>query len=183
VLPLLEREIAAALAASRYRRVLKLRILRALALHRKGDRHGAHADIMDALRTTCNEGAFHIVVDEGPLAGALIRSLIAAQSEGRASQRDPLFAEYLQRLRQAFGAAAEPDTAAAPSSGLQEQLTRQEMRVLALLAEGYSNIAIGEKLFVSESTVRTHLRGINAKLGAGNRTQAVAVARRLQLIR
>jgi LuxR family maltose regulon positive regulatory protein len=182
-LPLLDGEIDAALAASRHRRVLKLRVLRALALHRQGDQHGAHAAIMEVLKTTCNEGAIHIVADEGPLAGALIRSLIAAQSEGRASQRDPLFTEYLQRLRQAFGASAEPDSAPAPASGLPEPLTRQEMRVLALLAEGYSNIAIGEKLFVSESTVRTHLRGINAKLGAGNRTQAVAVARRLQLIR
>ena len=37
-------------------------------------------------------------------------------------------------------------------------------------------------LFVSDSTVRTHLRNINAKLGASNRTQAVAIARRLGLI-
>jgi LuxR family maltose regulon positive regulatory protein len=182
-LPLLAHEIDAALAAARHRRVLKLRVLRATALHRAGDQRAAHAAITEVLRTTCIEGAIHLVVDEGPQVGALLRSLNNAHAEGRTDQRDPLFTEYLERLRQACGAGAEPDSVPAASAGLPEPLTRQEMRVLALLAEGYSNIAIGEKLFVSESTVRTHLRGINAKLGAANRTQAVALARRLELIR
>jgi LuxR family transcriptional regulator, maltose regulon positive regulatory protein len=181
-LPLLETEIDAAQRASRHRRVLKLRVLRALALHRKGDQRAAHAAIGDVLRETYNEGAIHIVVDEGQDAGALVRGYLAKQSEGGGGQRDPLFAEYLQRLLQAFGSAAEPDGAASASASLSEPLTHKELRVLALLAEGYSNMAIGEKLFVSANTVRTHLRGINAKLGAGNRTQAVALARRLRLI-
>ena len=55
--------------------------------------------------------------------------------------------------------------------------------MLQLLAEGYSNTAMAEKLFVSDSTVRTHLRNINTKLGARSRTQAVAIGRRLGLIR
>jgi LuxR family maltose regulon positive regulatory protein len=37
-------------------------------------------------------------------------------------------------------------------------------------------------MVVADTTVRTHLRHINAKLGAGSRTQAVALARRLRLI-
>ena len=56
------------------------------------------------------------------------------------------------------------------------------MRILGLLAEGYSNIALADKLFVSKSTVRTHLRNINVKLDAQSRTQAVAIARRRGLI-
>ena len=66
---------------------------------------------------------------------------------------------------------------AAPA--LTEPLTRKEVRVLQLLAEGYSNGAMAQKLFVSDSTVRTHLRNINLKLNARSRTQAVAIARRL----
>ncbi|MEH6560159.1 MAG: LuxR C-terminal-related transcriptional regulator, partial [Marinobacter sp.] len=61
-------------------------------------------------------------------------------------------------------------------------LTRKETRVLQLLSEGYSNSAMSEKLFVSDSTVRTHLRNINSKLNASSRTQAVAIARRYGLI-
>ena len=99
---------------------------------------------------------------------------------------DPLFSVYLQKLLQAFGPAAVAE-AELPASGgvaeLVEPLTAKEIRILVLLAEGYSNSALAEKLFVSDSTVRTHLRNINGKLGAQNRTQAVAVARRLGLIR
>lgn len=59
------------------------------------------------------------------------------------------------------------------------KLTFKERQVLELLARGYSNAEIANQLFVSESTVRTHLRSLNAKLRARRRTQAVAIARRL----
>ena len=72
--------------------------------------------------------------------------------------------------------------AAAANTPLDEPLTRKEIRVLQLLAEGYSNSAMAEKLFVSDSTVRTHLRNINMKLNARSRTQAVAIARRLGVL-
>jgi LuxR family maltose regulon positive regulatory protein len=54
--------------------------------------------------------------------------------------------------------------------------------VLQLLAEGYSNAAMADKLFVSDSTVRTHLRNINSKLAVSSRAQAVVAARRLGLL-
>lgn len=51
-----------------------------------------------------------------------------------------------------------------------------------MLPAGHRNRAIAEKLFVSELTVKAHLRKINAKLGAQNRTQAVAIGRAMGLI-
>jgi LuxR family maltose regulon positive regulatory protein len=62
-------------------------------------------------------------------------------------------------------------------------LTPKELQTLELLAEGLSNSMIGERLLISRNTVRTHLRNLNVKLDAANRTQAIAVARRLNLIR
>ena len=62
------------------------------------------------------------------------------------------------------------------------ELTPKEIRVLELLAAGCSNGAIMERLFVSDSTVRTHLRNIFSKLKATNRTHAVALARRMRLV-
>ena len=53
---------------------------------------------------------------------------------------------------------------------------------LELLASGYSNAAMAEKLFVSDSTVRTHLRNINLKLGARSRTQAVLKGKSMGLL-
>ena len=50
-------------------------------------------------------------------------------------------------------------------------------------ADGYSNAAIAEKLEASDSTVRTHLRSINTKFAARSRAEAVAIGRRLGVIR
>jgi DNA-binding NarL/FixJ family response regulator len=63
-----------------------------------------------------------------------------------------------------------PSTQASPVSALTE---REEM-VLALLAVGASNQQIAERLHLSESTVKFHLRNVFAKLGVSNRTEAAA---------
>ena len=53
---------------------------------------------------------------------------------------------------------------------------KRELEVLNLVAEGYTNIQIGETLSISERTVRFHMEKILAKLVVSNRTEAVAVA-------
>ena len=68
------------------------------------------------------------------------------------------------------------------SSRKGELLTRKEIQVVRLAAEGLSNDEIAERLFVAETTVRTHLRNINVKLDARNRMEAIALVRRAGLI-
>jgi two-component system, NarL family, response regulator LiaR len=70
----------------------------------------------------------------------------------------------------------------APAPGLGSDLTEREREVLALLADGLTNLEIGRRLTVSVSTVKYHLRGIYSKLGAANRAEAVALALQNQLI-
>jgi len=53
---------------------------------------------------------------------------------------------------------------------------------LRMLDLGCSNKGISERLFISENTVKVHLRNVNAKLAVGSRTQAVSAARRLGII-
>ncbi len=55
-------------------------------------------------------------------------------------------------------------------------LTRRECEVLQLLADGKSNRAIGESLFISEKTVKNHVSNILQKMNVNDRTQAVVVA-------
>ncbi len=61
-------------------------------------------------------------------------------------------------------------------------LTPREREVLALLAEGLSNPAIAEALFISERTVTTHLSRLYAKLDVSTRSEAIARAIRLGLV-
>ncbi|MEW2390960.1 response regulator transcription factor [Streptomyces venezuelae] len=62
-------------------------------------------------------------------------------------------------------------------------LTRRETEVLALVADGLSNQAIGARLHLTEGTVKSHLARIYAKLDVDSRTSAVATATQLGLIR
>src|ERR1041384_5064770 len=61
-------------------------------------------------------------------------------------------------------------------------LTRQELELLRLLAEGCTNEAIGKRLFLSPETVRAHVRRLMTKLDVHTRTAAVATALRERLI-
>lgn len=64
----------------------------------------------------------------------------------------------------------------------EEALTPREVEVLKHLAEGNRNKDIGERLFISEETVKVHIKHIMEKLGASDRTQAVALAVRRGII-
>ncbi len=63
-----------------------------------------------------------------------------------------------------------------------EALTSREIEVLSQIAEGNRNRDIGEKLFITEETVKVHIKNIMGKLGASDRTQAVAIAIRRGII-
>jgi DNA-binding NarL/FixJ family response regulator len=63
-----------------------------------------------------------------------------------------------------------------------EALTEREVEVLRHIAEGNRNRDIAEKLFISEETVKVHVKHIMEKLGASDRTQAVAIAVRRGII-
>ena len=62
------------------------------------------------------------------------------------------------------------------------RLTRRELEILELIANGMSNREIAEKLFVSENTVKTHSSRLFDKLSAKRRTQAVQIGKELGLI-
>jgi DNA-binding NarL/FixJ family response regulator len=63
-----------------------------------------------------------------------------------------------------------------------ESLTAREIDVLRLIAAGNRNRDIAERLFISEETVKVHVKHIMEKLGATDRTQAVAIAVRRGII-
>jgi LuxR family maltose regulon positive regulatory protein len=109
-LAVLDAEMHAAVASNRNRRVLKLRVLRAMALQRAGDVAAAIDEISAVLQTASQEGFMRLILDEGPAVGVLVqRYANAAAQEAAASpsssstRGDPILADYLQRLLQAMG--------------------------------------------------------------------------------
>lgn len=68
------------------------------------------------------------------------------------------------------------------ASGESTNLTEREHDVLLLLADGLGAAAIGEKLYLSESTAKSHIARIYQKLGAANRAQALVTAMRIGLL-
>ncbi|GHF28322.1 response regulator [Streptomyces morookaense] len=95
-------------------------------------------------------------------------------------------------LTAAIRAAAEGDTVLPPliaaklvnhvRAPVQETLTARELDVLRLVARGLTNAAIGRQLNIGETTVKTHLVRIFAKLDVGDRTAAVTVALQRRLL-
>ena len=61
-------------------------------------------------------------------------------------------------------------------------ISKREFEILQLIAEGHSNKEIGEKLFVSTNTIKTHSSRLFVKLDASRRTQAVQKAKLLGLL-
>ncbi|MEO7938302.1 MAG: LuxR C-terminal-related transcriptional regulator [Burkholderiaceae bacterium] len=178
----LTRELEMARLGGRNRRAVKIQLLRAIAQRSAGQVDQAMDNVAQILQVCAQEGLVRTVLDEGPAAAALVRHFAQRRRASRAVDPDPIQADHLDRLLQAFG--PEPlSEADAGGAGGTDGLTAKEVRVLELLAQGYSNNALAEKLFVTDSTVRTHLRSLNFKLGANSRTHAVALARLRGLIR
>jgi two-component system NarL family response regulator len=65
----------------------------------------------------------------------------------------------------------------------EESLTEREVQILKLLAEGKSNRAIGQVLFISESTVKSHLKSLFVKLDVTSRAEAIALAAKRGLVK
>lgn len=61
-------------------------------------------------------------------------------------------------------------------------ISKREFEVLELIAAGLSNQDIAERLFVSTSTVKTHVSNVLAKLDAGRRTEAIARAKEMRIL-
>jgi len=90
----------------------------------------------------------------------------------------------LKRRKASEPSPAPPTEPFAPDAARLAQLglTSRELEILGLIASGLSNREIGEKLFVSENTVKTHASRLFDKLGARRRTQAVQMGKAARLI-
>ena len=110
-----------------------------------------------------------------------------------AAERKEILSRYMDHSRRFEAAAvrrngngAEADViplmAAPPLRELEQEPTMREIEVLQLVSDGLVNREIGQRLFLSEETVKSHVRHLLAKLQARSRAHAVAVGFRRGLI-
>ena len=156
-------------------RLMKLRILEAVARRELGEQAGAVEAIQAAVEVGHPTGAIRIYLDEGTECRVLLQEL---ERSGR-SHADAQ--DFLAKLRAAFEDSEAGENAEEPAPIHSMPLSTREMQIIQRLAEGHSNLAVGQQLFLSPNTVKWHLSQIYAKLGVKNRTQAVHVARQYNL--
>jgi LuxR family maltose regulon positive regulatory protein len=179
-------------AAERY--TIKALIFRATALDIQGDRKGARQAMLRALTLAEPEGYVRSFLSEGPPVAELLWDVdrwLGGVTSGEVPSR-----AYVRRLLDAFGAASlsseqvatDPAPSPAPAAprpgaaSLIQPLSDRERDILRLLPTDLTTPEIGAHLFISKSTVRTHIRHIYDKLGVHSRDAAVDRARALGLL-
>jgi LuxR family transcriptional regulator, maltose regulon positive regulatory protein len=178
-LQLLEGLREAAEASDRTGNLLEILVLPALALWATNEKERAVTTLTRALVLAEPEGYVRTFADEGAAMGDLLSEVLDAQQRGRLDATSSVPMRYLAKL---LAALAREDAAPAADERLPEPLSERELEVLALVAAGMSNKEIAGRLFVSVTTVKTHINNLYRKLDARSRIQAVARARELGLI-
>lgn len=153
----------------------ELRLLRIELGLSAGEREAVMADMRKALSFIVREGAVRAAL-HAP--GHVRRALDGFARESR-EWTDWKFLDQLDTAGARPGISMPTGEASAAAL---EPLSVRELDVLKLVSKGLSNQSIADRLYISLPTVKTHLRNINAKLFAANRTEAVAVARQHSLI-
>ena len=139
---------------------------------------------MEELTLACPQGQVRVFADEGPPMGALLGLAAAHRAKQAPARRVPLgcLARLVQACDSRLNVPGSGRSAAPAVPGLIEPPTGRELQVLAMLAAGSPIHAIAGELFISTDTVKKHVSHVLGKLGAANRTEAVARARDLGLL-
>jgi LuxR family maltose regulon positive regulatory protein len=157
---------------------LKAMLLEVIFLHATGAVEQALQLLRACVRSAQPQGSIRLFVDEGAPMHALLGQL----------RKEADIANHVSQLLAAFGSpVAQPRQALAPSAAAPAHLplgvfSPRELEILQLIEQGHSNQKIGERLFLSLSTVKWHNQNIFAKLDVQRRTEAVARARQLNVL-
>jgi LuxR family transcriptional regulator, maltose regulon positive regulatory protein len=158
-------------AIERTHLIIEITILETMAHLSLGDQEQAIISLRGALDLAQPGGYIYLFVKEGASMAHLIYQ--AAEQE--------IHPDYTRQLLGAFPTPkGNPEK---PVQDLIEPLSQRELEVLALIASGASNPEIAAKLFIAINTVKKHVSTIFRKLNVTSRTQAVAQARDLNLVK
>lgn len=162
-------------------RRIKLQLLLAVQASLCGDRRVVRRELRGALRLARAGGFVSCVLD----AGEDVLQLMREEYQGllkvdRLHEVSGDELEFLGKLLRLAGARAHHSGLCANAAS--SSLTERERELLVLLAKGTSNKTVANQLFVSENTVKFHLKNIYAKLAVSSRVRALTAAREMGII-
>ena len=182
------RETVESLAALCNARTLKLygyrlQLLAVIGDLGAGETARAIESLGKVIEAVCPEDGRRIALDAGPRIHVALAGLSRKFAESCGSFENRFLDDLLdaQARHPVFGHRQQRRVDPNPQP-LIEPLHGREIQIVELLAGGKSNADIRELLFISENTVKWHIKNIFSKLGVNNRTAAVVAAQRLKII-
>jgi len=160
-----------------YGRLVNVKILQAITYHAQDQKEEAAQCMEQALQLAAPENWYRAFLDEGPV----VVEVLAGLRHLAPVFIDRLLDEFRQSLP--FSPQSLDHQGLSAKNKMVEPLSERELEIVALLAAGLSNAKIAEKLFITLGTAKWHINNIYSKLGVNSRTQAVARAQELKLIR
>lgn len=154
---------------------LKARLLLTIIYHQIDSNQAALKQIQAALDIALERGFFRSIIEEGePLIGILRVYL----------NQKTLDSEYLEFIKKLITDKSVNNDSKDPlkEQPLIEPLSQRELEILTEIAAGKTNQQIADKLFISANTVKWHTSNIYGKMNASNRTEAVDIAREMEII-
>ena len=171
-LGLLNRLIAEDEKTGRILNQIETLVLKALVLNKINNGTESIVTIQKALSLAEPGGYTRVFIDEGPPIAKLLERIIDTEDNDipKAFVKNLLAALRLFQI-------------AKSDNSLFERLSERELEVLRFIASGLTNKKTSEELFISVSTVKTHLQNIYGRLNVHSRTEAIVKARELGLLK
>jgi LuxR family maltose regulon positive regulatory protein len=160
-------------AANRVERIIETKVIYSILNKAKGDKEKALTNLIEALEAGSSENILMFFVQYNSRISDLLKEVYKIQATTKTKIPTKLI-DKLQRAiekREKF-----------MKNNLGSVLSDRELDILKLIAEDLSNQEIGDKLFISLNTVKTHVRNILLKLEVENRLQAVKKAKEQVII-
>ena len=174
---LLKRTIANAKSGDRVYMMIEMLIYRALIQHAKQNHAAALNTLNTALLLAEPSGLIMIFASKGKPVGDLLEAVLASEKQAHDVSKAGFSLSYVKKILRAF-----KTNLPIQKDELPDPISERELEVLRLMATGLSNREIGDKLFISLNTVKTHTKHINQKLEVGSRIKAVIRAKALNLL-
>ncbi len=186
---LLSRLQSSAEEGKRQRIVLETMILQSIAQKNSGDENKAVEIIEKAVKFGESENFIRSFTDEGETVYDLLQIILKKRGKIWGNE-SPRLLNYVLTLIKSFGENDVPKPISAVSNQAEDlpwwyrndPLSEREIEVLALVAQGFSNQQIGNKLFIAAGTVKRHINNIYSKLDVHSRVQAIELARKFGII-